>query len=250
MKRGDAAVILVSAALAVVAVAGVVFSLVVLDRRGGPSPTPDESSSSLLVVTWAPSLCKADAKNPGCRTGHVDRLGRAFVLHGLWPQPSTEQYCGVPRQLSDRSREPVTLPADLQATLQAMMSDAAVMTKHEWYAHGTCSGVTSPEYFGIAAALAAAADRALRPVFSQATGRRLSSRSLREAVDSAFGAGAGKRVTLSCKDVPGQDSLVYEVRLSLPAVVALRPAGTPLTLADALARGPVVSPGCSQGRVP
>lgn len=250
MKRGDAAVIVVSTALAVVAIAGAVFSLVVLDRRGGPSPTPGESSSSLLVITWGPSLCKADSANPGCRSGHVDRLGQSFVLHGLWPQPSTEQYCGVPRQLSDRSRPPVTLPADLQTRLQTMMSDSAVMTKHEWYAHGTCSGVTSPQYFDTAAALAGEADRVLRPVFSQAAGQRLSSRSVREAVDGAFGAGAGKRVTLSCKDVSGQDSLVYEVRLSLPAVAALRPAGTPLTLADALMRGPVVSPGCSQGRMP
>ena len=251
MRRGDAAVISISAALAAVVVAGVAFSLTVLDRKsGGPTPAPDDSKSSLLVLTWGPSLCRADAANPGCRSGNVDRMGQSFVLHGLWPQPSTEQYCDVPRQLPDRARKPVTLPGDLQATLQTMMSDTAIMAKHEWYAHGTCSGVSVPEYFGIAAELTGQANRVLQPVFSGARGQRLSSRSVREAVDAAFGAGAGRRASLSCKDVAGQGSIVYEVRLSLPTVAALRSAGDAPSLTDALAQGPVVQPGCGQGRVP
>ena len=235
--------------LAVVVVAGVVFSLRVLDRKSGPSPIPDDSKSSLLVLTWGPSLCEADAANPGCRSGHVDRMGQSFVLHGLWPQPSTEQYCDVPRQQSDRARKPVELPDDLQARLQTMMSDSAIMAKHEWYAHGTCSGVAAAEYFGIAAQLTDQASRVLTPVFSGAQGRRLSSRSVREAMDGAFGAGAGQRVSLSCKDMSGQGSIVYEVRLSLPAVAVLGSETTP-SLSDALSRGPAVPPGCGQGRVP
>ena len=251
MRRGDAAVITISAALAAVVVAGVAFSLVVLDRKsGGPTPEPSDSKSSLLVLTWGPSLCKADAANPGCRSGHVDRMGQSFVLHGLWPQPSTEQYCGVPRQQSDRARKPVALPGDLQATLQTMMSDSATLSKHEWYAHGTCAGVPAPEYFGIAARLTDEANRALKPLFSRAKGQRLSSRSVREAVDGAFGAGAGERASLSCKEVSGKDSIVYEVRLSLPSVPALGTAGNAPSLADALAEGPRVPPGCGQGRVP
>lgn len=232
-------------------VAGVAFSLMVLDRKsGGPTPVPADSKSSLLVLTWGPSLCKADAANPGCRSGHVDRMGQTFILHGLWPQPSTEQYCGVPSQQSDRARKPVVLPGDLQATLQTMMSDSAMLSKHEWYAHGTCSGVPAPEYFGIAARLTDQANRALKPLFSQAKGQRLSSRSVREAVDGAFGGGAGQRASLSCKDVSGQDAIVYEVRLSLPSVPALSSDGNAVSLADALAAGPKVAPGCGQGRVP
>jgi len=251
MRRGDAAVITISAALAAVVVAGVTFSLVVLDRKsGGPTPAPADSKSSLLVLTWGPSLCKSDAANPGCRSGHVERMGQSFVLHGLWPQPSTEQYCGVPRQQSDRARKPVALPGDLRATLQTMMSDSATLSKHEWYAHGTCSGVPAPEYFGIAARLRDEANRALQPVFSQAKGQRLSSRSVREAVDGAFGTGTGERVSLSCKQLSDKDSIVYEVRLSLPSVPALSLAGNAPSLADALAGGPRVPPGCGQGRVP
>ncbi len=247
MKRGDRTVLAVSAVLTLVAVAAVAFSLLVLDRRSQPSQAAADSTSSLLVVTWAPSLCKVEPSNSGCRSGHVGKLGQSFLLHGLWPQPSTEQYCDVPERTADKSRSPVPLPEDLKANLQAMMSDSNRMTTHEWYAHGTCSGVAPPEYFGIAAQLAQQAGAALDPLFTRSAGGQLTSRSVREAFDARFGNGAGTRITLSCRDTSGQGSVVYEVRLSLPPVVALEK--TP-SLADALAAGPTVSPGCSQGRLP
>jgi ribonuclease T2 len=128
------------------------------------------------------------------------------------------------------------------------MSDSALMTTHEWYAHGTCSGITPPEYFGLAAALADQAGEVLTPVFANAVGRQVSSRSVREAFDARFGAGAGKRVSLICKDAPGAVSVMYEVRLSLPPVAQL-PQDAP-SLTDALAKGPAVAPGCGQGRLP
>ena len=244
MKRGDRTVLWVSAALAVVAAAAVAFSLLVLDRR--PRPAVSASDSSLLVLTWGPSLCKIEPANAGCRSGHVGTRGRAFLLHGLWPQPSTEQYCDVPRR--DRSRIPVELPDDLAANLRSMMSDSSVMTPHEWYAHGTCSGVTPPEYFGIAAGLAGQATAVLDPLFARAPGGRVTSRSVREAFDARFGKGAGARVGLSCRDAAGLGAVAFEVRLSLPAVTAL--GGRAPSLGDALAAGPTIPPGCGQGPVP
>ncbi|MGI9124937.1 MAG: ribonuclease T2 family protein [Mycobacterium sp.] len=248
MRRGDRTVIVVTVALSVLVVAAVAFSLLVLDRKPRPSASPADSSSSLLVVTWAPSLCKVEPSNSGCRSGHVGSLGRSFVLHGLWPQPSSEQYCAVPKRTPDRDRKPVELPADLQASLKALMSDSTLMTTHEWYAHGTCSGVTPPEYFSIAAALADEASAVLDPVFAGAAGRSVSSRSVRDTVDSRLGAGAGKRVSLTCRDAQGSGTVAYEVRLSLPPVPQLRQG--PPSLADALAQGPPIPPGCGQARVP
>jgi ribonuclease T2 len=185
MRRGDATVISVTAGLAVVVAAAVAFSLLVLDREPRPTDVAAASSSSLLVVTWAPSLCKVEPSNSGCRSGHVRSMGQSFVLHGLWPQPSTEQYCDVPKRTPDRSRTPVSLPPDLQANLKAMMSDSALMTTHEWYAHGTCSGVAPPEYFGVAATLADQAATVLDPIFEQASGRPVAARSVRAAVSAS-----------------------------------------------------------------
>lgn len=246
MKRGDATVLTVSAALAVVAAAAVAVSLLVLDRR--PQPSQADSTSSLLVVTWAPSLCQVEPSNSGCRSGHVGKMGQAFVLHGLWPQPSTEQYCDVPKRTPDRSRSPVPLPADLEANLKSMMSDSALMTTHEWYAHGTCSGVTPPEYFSIATTLASQANAVLNPLFARASDRELSSRSIRDAFDAQFGKGAGSRVGLVCKDAKGEGNVAFEVRLSLPPVAKL--AKDAPSLARELAAGPSVPPGCGKARVP
>lgn len=240
----------VSVVLATVAVVGVAFSLLVLDREPRPQAAePGSSTSSLLTLTWGPSLCAVDPSNTGCQSGHVDRLGKVFVLHGLWPQPSTEQYCDVPRGSHGR-KTPVALPDDLRAALQTKMSDATAMATHEWYAHGTCSGVTAPEYFRIAAALTDQANAVLDPLFSRTSGSQISARTVREAFDARFGAGAGQRVTLNCRDSGRRESLVYEVRLSLPTVAALRAGTNPVSLRDALATGPAVPPGCGRGQVP
>lgn len=246
MKRDT--VVRLAAGLAVVVVLAVAFSVLVGDRNSRPTENVANSSSSLLVVTWGPSLCTVKPSNAGCRSGHVGRLGPSFVLHGLWPQPSTEQYCEVPKGTPDRDRKPVQLPPDLQASLKAMMSDSAVMTTHEWYAHGTCSGVTPPEYFGVAAALADQAGRVLDPMFKQSAGQQISAREVRKVVDAQLGAGAGKRVGLNCRDASGAGSIVYEVRFSLPPVAQLRRAAP--SLAGALALGPTIAPGCGQAGVP
>lgn len=238
----------VTAGLAVVVAAAVAFSLLVLDREPRPADVAAPSSSSLLVLTWGPSLCKIEPSNSGCRSGHVRSMGEAFVLHGLWPQPSTEQYCGVPKRPSDRDRKPVSLPPELQTNLKAIMSDASVMTTHEWYAHGTCSGVTPPDYFGIAAALAGQAGAVLDPIFTKSAGQPVSARSVRASFDARFGPGAGDRVGLTCRAASGVASVMYEVRLSLPPVAEL-PRSAP-SLGEALAKGPPVPAGCGQARVP
>ena len=128
------------------------------------------------------------------------------------------------------------------------MSDSALMTTHEWYAHGTCSGVTPPEYFSVASTLAVQANEVLNPLFAAASGRPISARAIRDAFDARFGKGAGSRAALVCKDAGGQGSVAFEVRLSLPPVVKLRT--DTASLAQALAVGPSVPPGCGQGRVP
>jgi len=264
MKRGDTAVFSLSAVLAAIVAVGVAYSLLVLDRRpSGPTAAAGDSTSSLLVLTWGPSLCKVAPSNPGCRSGHVEQLGESFVLHGLWPQPSTEQFCDVPSRVAARDRAPVSLPPDLQTSLAAMMSDP-VITTHEWYAHGTCSGVAPPEYFGYATTLTEQAGKVLEPLFDDASGRVLSARSIRQTFDAQFGGGAGKRVGLACRDAGGSGgaggrgsergsdggSVVYEVRLSLPPVVELPTTPGGVSLREVLAKGPAIPAGCGQGRVP
>lgn len=258
LRRGDVTVISISAGLAAVVVAAVVFSLFVTDRSNGFSADePGASSSSLLVVTWGPSLCKVESSNPGCKSGHVGKLGRKMILHGLWPQPPSEQFCGVPKGVADRVRDlhgadmpSLSLPADVQANLQSMMSDAESLVPHEWYTHGTCAGLPPATYFTDAMTLADQAGKILNPLFEKAQGGDLTLRAVRDRFNAEFGAGAGDHVAMTCRDVAGEEILLYEVHVSLPPVSRFVAPENTVSLGDLLVKGPTISAGCRRGSVP
>ena len=251
MRRSHRTVL--SAVVVAVVIAAIVIAVRVLDR---PSAPPDavaaSSDSSLLVVTWGPSLCKVEPSNPGCRSGHVAALGSTLILHGLWPQPSSQRFCGLPKTSDGRNPRPpaLDLPRDVRADLQSMMSDVAIMAPHEWSAHGTCSGLPPADYFAIAASLTRQVVDILDPVFRRAEGGRVSLSAVRARIATEFGEEAGARVGMQCRQADGVGLLAYEVRLSLPPVAALEAASNPLSLRDVVDKGPVISAGCGGGLVP
>lgn len=213
-----------------------------------PGASPDDRG---------PSLCRATPTSPGCKSGDVDRMGRTWILHGLWPQPATNQYCFVPKGLLDRARDirntdlpPIALSDDVRASLQSMMSDASVIAPHEWYAHGTCSSVTPDVFFGDAAAFTGQARKVLDPMFTEAEGGRIQLSAVRDEFDAELGAGAGERVHLSCRNLTGEGSVVYEMHLSLPPVTDLRSPDGTLSLKDLIVKGPPLGPGCRHASVP
>lgn len=251
MRRGDVAVLAISVVLGAVVVAAIVFSVRVVDKPREPTGNnAANSTSSLLVVTWGPSLCTVERSNPGCRSGHVGQLGPTLILHGLWPQPSSEQFCGVPKGQRDTTLPSLNLPQDLQADLASKMSDSAIMAPHEWNAHGTCSGLPPADYFGIATSLADQAIQILNPVFRGAQGGRVSLDVVRGRLNAELGAGAGDRATMSCRQAGEQGMVAYEVQMSLPPVPELGSGSKAIALRDVIDRGPTLSGGCRRGTVP
>lgn len=251
MRRGDAAVLSISAALAAVVVAALVYSGTVLDRTTNPTAQISEDASSLLVLTWAPSFCTVEGDNPACMSGDAAKAGQTLLLHGLWPQPRDRQWCGVPQDVRDRESErpPVQLSAGTRERLQSVTVNTASLAQHEWYTHGTCSGVSPDAYFDDAVSLAEQARTVLDPVLRDAAGGRLTLATVRARVDEAFGAGTGDRVGLGCRSKTGAGAMVIDVRLSLPPVVDLRTADGAVTLADALHEGPPLAAQCRHGSV-
>ena len=243
-------VLAIAAALIAVVVAFVTVNVLVghRDRQSSDNVTAN-STSSLLVVTWGPSLCTAERSNPGCRSGHVGKLGPTLILHGLWPQPSTEQFCGLPKGQRAGSLPSLNLPQAVQTDLQSKMSDASIMAPHEWNAHGTCSGLAPAEYFSLAATLAGQASQVLDPVFRDGGGR-VSLDAVRARLDAEFGPGAGKRASLTCRNVEEAGMVAYEVQVSLPPIVDLKSAQPPVSLKDVITKGPPLSAGCRRGAVP
>jgi ribonuclease T2 len=99
----------------------------------------------LLTLSWSPTYCLTRGADPAQCAGK----GFGFVLHGLWPQYEDGGYperCGAERRLNR--------PAEA-AGLNVFISPS--LMRHEWQAHGTCSGLEAIRYFQTA-------DRALASV--------------------------------------------------------------------------------------
>jgi ribonuclease T2 len=157
----------------------------------------------------------------------------------------------------DRARDirrsdlpPVDIGDDVRASLQSMMSDASIMAPHEWYAHGTCSGATPDVFFGDAVTLVEEARTVLDPMFADAEEGRIQLSDVQDKFNQMYGAGAGDRVRLSCRNLTGQGSVAYELHLSLPPVSELRTPDGTLSLKDLILKGPPLSPGCLHASVP
>lgn len=253
MRRGDVAVLAISAALAATVVAAVTYSVTALDRTPNPSAlVSDSAAASWLVLTWAPSFCTAEPGNAACASGEVTRKGQTLVLHGLWPQPPDRRYCGVPEELRDREAElpPVQLSADIRDRLGSATVDTVSLAHHEWYTHGTCAGVSPDTYFSDAVTLTDEVREVLDPVFRDAAGSRLTLAAVRSRIDETYGAGAGERVGLGCRTAPGEGAVIVEVRLSLPPVMALRDGDGLASLGTLLGDGPPIPVQCRHGSLP
>lgn len=95
-----------------------------------------------LVLSWSPTFCDSNA-------GRRDRqqCGRnrhyAFVVHGLWPQHEKgwPQNCRVPKGQYWLSKNLIRSMTDIMPSQRLII--------HEWKKHGTCSGLSQKDYFGI-----------------------------------------------------------------------------------------------------
>jgi ribonuclease T2 len=73
---------------------------------------------------------------------------------------------------------------------------------------------------------------------------------VQDKFNQAYGAGAGDRVRLSCRNMTGVGSVAYELHLSLPPVPDLRAVDGTLSLKDLIVKAPSLSPGCMHASVP
>lgn len=179
----------------------------------------------VLAVSWQPAFCETRPRLPECRSQTADRFDASnFALHGLWPQPRSQAYCGVDERTvaQDKRRRWRDLPwerldDDLWSRLrQAMPGTRSGLHKHEWIKHGTCyDGAGVAEYFEDSLKLLDALNRSeVRDLFAGNIGRELNGDEIRAAFDRSFGAGAGERVRISCKN-DGPRRLIVELTIGL-----------------------------------
>lgn len=211
---------------------------------------PPPAGQYVLAISWEPAFCEGAGGKPECRSQSADRPDASrFSLHGLWPDA---EYCSVSSrdESADRSGDWDSLPrVDLSAARQAALDRAMPGTqsrleRHEWLKHGTCSGASADTYFGRAVLfLDTINNSAVGRLFGSRIGNRLDGTAIRNAFDTAFGAGAGDRIRIACSQ-DGDRRLISEITVGLRGDV-LGSGG----IGELIAASRPTDPGCNGGIV-
>lgn len=217
------------------------------------SPTLAEEQELVLAVSWQPGFCETKPNLPECRTQTENRFDAThFTLHGLWPQPRDNTYCGVTPEIIDldqpgdwRSLPEPSLSEALRDELSTVMPGRqSGLDRHEWIKHGTCYHPRDPEsYFSHSVALLTALNKSsVRHLFQGAIGQDLGVEVIRQAFNDAFGPGAGERVEVVCRTL-GPAELIVELRIALTGQPGEE------SLGDMIAAAPPRKRGCAGGKV-
>jgi ribonuclease T2 len=224
---------------------------------GGLPPVTErpESDDNLLALSWQPAFCETKPDKTECRrlnAGDLPETETRLSIHGLWPQPRGNDYCGVTDELkrldgagrwSDLPE--VEMDAETRAALEAAMpGTASFLERHEWTKHGTChmGAGGSDEYFDDTLRLTEELNGS--PVgrfIADNLGREVRTDEIAALFDEAFGEGAGDRVEFACARDGGR-TLIQEIRIALVGVI-----GPETGLAELMLAARPVGRGCARG---
>ncbi|WP_424931419.1 ribonuclease T2 family protein [Amaricoccus macauensis] len=236
-------------------VAGTVASSAAEDTADERNPRPVSNEVNVLALSWQSAFCEHRPRTRECELLNDGALPMAeirFSVHGLWPQPRDQEYCGVSDSIIDRdtSGRWRDLPdgdvsrATLEALAVAMPGALSSLHRHEWIKHGTCYNAQggADEYFSDTLMLTNAVNAS--EVGSYVAGRlgeEVRTSWIRQRFDEAFGAGAGDRVEFVCSD-DGSRRLLRELRISLRGEITENS-----SLGDLMLAASPVDQGCKKG---
>ena len=110
------------------------FTITLLFPLSARSQQAGKFDYYLLDMSWSPEYCHSHGSSPECS----QHLG--LVVHGLWPQ-----YNGGNRGPENCGNQPgPTNPSSLLDIIPTIS-----LIQHEWTTHGTCSGLSADDYFGL-----------------------------------------------------------------------------------------------------
>lgn len=94
----------------------------------------------VLSLSWSPTWCALEGDARGseqCEPRH----DHGWILHGLWPQYERgyPEYCKTSERAP--SRRMTREMADVMGT--------SGLAWHQWKKHGTCSGLSAPDYYAV-----------------------------------------------------------------------------------------------------
>ena len=224
-----------------------------------PTPTPNngnvQTDKYLLAISWQPAFCETKPDKTECRSQVPTRFDADhFTLHGLWPQPPSNIFCGVSARdkSNDKSSRWDVLPepaitAETRTGLEsAMPGVASNLHRHEYTKHGTCYRGSAESYFRASLSLLEQINGSkLRDWMAEHVDGTVSSADLKREFEKTFGVGTGAALAIRCVgDVDSRRLLISEIQINLK---------DPLTetarLSDVLDTSVVSHGDCNQGIV-
>lgn len=224
-------------------------------KQGNNAPSGGGSGASyVFAISWQAAFCEGLPSKTECKTQTPERYDAThFTLHGLWPQPRGNAYCGVPQQDVEADKahrwedlpEPQLEAATRTALDQAMPGTASLLERHEWVEHGSCFFEKSADaYFRREVALIGQINASpVQKLFADNIGKEVETSDIRQAFDQAFGAGAGDRVRVACKR-DGDRRIIVELTIGLRGEVTDN-----ASLATLIAGASPTDQGCKSGIV-
>ena len=188
----------------------------------------------ILALSWQPAFCETQSRKPECISQDNGRFDATnFVLHGLWPNQNNDPshnfaYCEQPQSIISMDKDnawcalpDLPLSTAVAAELNIFMPGAeSCLDHHEWYKHGTCSGMSADAYFALSNGLVASfAQTEFNQYIASQIGRDVARTDLLDRFEAEFGAGSETYLSLRCTEVDGI-SLLSEIRLALKQELA------------------------------
>ena len=160
---------------------------------------------SILVLSWQNTFCSTHSFRKECRAGiGKDRL----VLHGLWPQPRSNEYCNIDKKIVylDKNKRWNALPKlNLDSNIVELMKEYmpgyfSNLQRHEYFKHGSCYSNNPNEYFKDALVLTKEADNTLGEFLRDNIGRNISFVTLQRYAVKTISPYIKYKLSMHCKD--------------------------------------------------
>ena len=222
-----------------------------------PQEMAPQAASYVLAISWQPAFCETAPRKPECRSQTANRYDASnFALHGLWPQPRSQVYCGVNVATVETDKQGrwhdlpwYHLEDDLWQRLRRMMPGTqSGLHKHEWIKHGTCmKGADAAQYYAVSLDLLEQVNAsALRELFAANIGKRLDGTGIRSAFETDFGKSSSSRLRIACER-DGNRQIIREITIGLKGMP--RSGLSRQDLQEMIAAAEPTDPGCPGGIV-
>ncbi|WP_299828047.1 ribonuclease T2 [uncultured Roseobacter sp.] len=169
----------------------------------------------VLSLSWSPTWCALEGDARGsdqCAPRH----DHGWILHGLWPQYER----GYPEYCKTRERA----PSRRMTREMADVMGTSGLAWHQWKKHGTCSGLSAPDYYALSREAYA---RVIRPEVFRKLDKpvRLPASVVEEAFLQSNPDLEAKGITITCKA-----GHIQEARICLTRDLSPRTCGADVLL--------------------